>query len=139
MDPNSPVVLTAVSERVKTLLGGWRLEVNGAVEKAIGSSLISGLGVVKTNLGISLAADTLLVAAAVDAVIAELNEVVAITVNVQPDQPNAPGGTVAITPTGDSSGRYQVSALRIDLLPGTIGTTYVALATSTAGVNARLP
>ena len=107
LGPNTELVLnaTVVSEivsRVGTLLDGWSTRVATATAPAVKamSTLASGL-----------------------------SRVLALAVNVQPDEPNAPP-----TPTA-RAGEYQVSALRVRLVNAGIDAAAVWSARSWAGPN----
>ncbi|MFC5928044.1 hypothetical protein D6T64_10075 [Cryobacterium melibiosiphilum] len=84
--------------------------------------------------------------ASLSGLFAALPGVLTLTVNVQPDQADAPPHPPyqAANPP-DSSAEYRVSALRIGLLdsaPGSVAGSELAsvtLATASAGANARLP
>ena len=76
-----------------------------------------------------------------NAVFSALPRVLSLTVNVQPDQPNAPTGATFTAATAASSAEYRVSALHIKLLGYSTGTQLATatFATGSAGANVRLP
>jgi hypothetical protein len=150
--PNTTLSLDAAEvadavARVSGLVTNWTnaisTELNNA--KSILSPLLTAL---LNNLNAALDNLTNVLNSTVTALTPTLNEVffvlprvLALTVNVQPDQPNAPTGTTFTPASAASSGEYWVSALRIELLSYATETQLatVTFATGSAGVNARLP
>ena len=90
-----------------------------------------------TALGTTLGTLTTPLTTALSAVFTGLPGILSIMVNVQPDLPGAPPGsiwTAAVPPR--SSQQFTVSALRLGVLDALGGSlTFVSLATATAGVN----
>ena len=103
-----------------TVLSGVAAAVNPVVTTAL------------TTFGASLSTATAPVVAMLGSLLAGLQAVLSIKVNVQPDQANAPA-----TPTARST-EYQVSALRIGVVNGAASAASVWLAQSWAGPDVEL-
>lgn len=100
-------------------------DVLGAVVGLVTSTVTGAVDTLTTTLNGAVAS----VGAVLDAALRAL-DVVSLMVNVQPDQPGAPPGTVV------PDGMAQVTALRLGVLPVLSANTYVTLATASAGPNA---
>ena len=113
----------------------------GDLLAAITSTVVTQLVTPVTTLVTDLTAVVTQLVTALGAVLGSLPSVLSVMVNVQPDQAGAPPGvsyTAAVPP--NASKEYVVSALRIGLLDGGIGSmVHLELATAAAGVNAILP
>ena len=131
---------------INTLLAALGLptvtDLIGLVE-GLGSALVSNIAAtitttvltLVTTLGTTLSTAINTVLASLAGVVNALPTIVSIMVNVQPDRPGAPPGSVFLPPTADATGQYTVSALRIGLadflVPGDVA--HVMLGTASAG------
>jgi hypothetical protein len=98
----------------------------------------TGLTAPVATLGTDLTALSNGALSAVGTLLDALPRALSLQVNVQPDRPGAPAGTVFLPAVGrDTSAAYSVTALRIGLLPALAPTgtppAVLELATSTAG------
>ena len=138
-------VVNAIVDNVTGLLQTWVSEVLDRIESALNglvTPLLNGIaglltttlfGVVDslfTTLGDTVGA----IVTALSTVLRPLPSVVSLMVNVQPDQPGAPGDLAAVADPA-TTGRYRVSALRLGLLDpfGSGGLVYAYLGTATVG------
>ncbi|WP_317231046.1 choice-of-anchor G family protein, partial [Clavibacter sp. MX14-G9D] len=129
-------------------LGLGNIDLLSALVRGLGSSLVSTLTTTLgsllvtpvTTLGATLSTLSGRLVTAVAAVVNPLPSVLSVMVNVQPDRPGAPPGSVVVPGIGrDTSPERSVTALRIGLLDSAapaLGLSAVELATSTAGRNA---
>lgn len=159
--------VSAVIDRATALLTAWTTDVTAALTAVVPAILPTGgllgpilseanaaLNVITRSLTSTVTTLTGTLAtvlaglgggldASLSALFAALPGVLTLTVNVQPDQTDAPPHppyTAASPP--DSSAEYRVSALRIGLLDGAaagVELASVTLGTAAAGANARLP
>jgi hypothetical protein len=146
-------LLPLVQATVDAALTGLGLGTLSTVASALVSPLATGLlapvttllattlvGLV-TTLGATLATVTAPLVTALSAVFSGLPGILSVMVNVQPDQVGAPAGstfTAGVAP--HQSPQYTVSALRLGVLDAVGGaTTFVTLATASAGANGYTP
>ncbi|PPF60375.1 hypothetical protein C5C13_03495 [Clavibacter michiganensis] len=149
-----PIVVTAdalslgsVLNPVLGSLGLGSIDLLSAAVRGLSTSLVSTLTTTVgallvtpvTTLGATLSTLSGRLVTAVAAVLAPLPSVLSVMVNVQPDRPGAPPGSVVVPGDGrDTSPARTVTALRIglvDALAPAAGPSVVELATSTAGRN----
>jgi hypothetical protein len=139
--------VTGAIERVSTLVRTWTSAISTELQKAkstlnvLLTTLLSTLNAALDNLTSVLNTTVAALTPTLNEVFSALPRVLSLTVNVQPDQPNALTGATFAAATATSSAEYRVSALHIELLGYSTGTQLATatFATGSAGANARLP
>lgn len=126
-------LLSALGLPTVTDLLGVVEGLTGGIVTSLANTLTTTVIGAVTTLGTTLATVAGTVITALGGVVAALPSVVSLMVNVQPDQSNAPPGSVAIPATGDSTAQYSVSALRLGLVDALGTAAAVTFATATAG------
>lgn len=137
--------LSSVLNPVLGALGLGSIDLLSAAVRGLSTSLVSTLTTTVgtllvapvTTLGATLATLSGRLVTAVAAVVDPLPSLLSVMVNVQPDRPGAPPGSVAVPGDGrNTSPERSVTALRIGLVDAVApaaGPSVVELATSTAG------
>ncbi|GEP27624.1 choice-of-anchor G family protein [Cryobacterium levicorallinum] len=138
-------VASAITQ-VTTLVTAWTDAISTELQKAKSSlsvlltTLLNTLNAALNSLTSVLNTTVTALTPTLNGVFSALPGVLSFTVNVQPDQPNAPPGAAFTAATATSSAEYRVSALRIGLLGYSTGSALatVTFATASAGANTRL-
>ncbi|WP_146072811.1 choice-of-anchor G family protein [Cryobacterium sp. Y62] len=146
--PNTALGLDATKvqsaiTQVTTLVTAWTEAISKELQKAkldVLTGLLDTLNAALNSLTSVLNTTVTALTPTLNGVFSALPGVLSLTVNVQPDQPNAPTGAAFTAATAASSAEYRVSALRIGLLGYLTGSELatVTFATASAGANARL-
>ncbi|TFD88921.1 choice-of-anchor G family protein [Cryobacterium serini] len=139
--------VTGAVARVSTLVRAWasaistELQIAKSMLSVLLTTLLGTLNAALDNLASVLNTTVTALTPTLNEVFSALPRVLSLTVNVQPDQPNALTGATFTAATPTSSAEYQVSALHIELLGYSTGTQLATatFATGSAGANARLP
>ncbi|WP_104177688.1 choice-of-anchor G family protein [Cryobacterium sp. Y50] len=149
--PNTALGLDATKvqsaiTQVITLVTAWTEAISTKLQEAKASlsvlltGLLNTLNATLNSLTSVLNTTVTALTPTLNGVFSALPGVLSLTINVQPDQPNAPTGAAFTASAAASSAEYRVSALRIGLLGYLTGSELatVTFATASAGANARL-
>ena len=139
--------VTGAVAQVSALVKAWTGAISSELQKAkstlsvLLTELLATLDAALNDLTSVLDATVTALTPTLNEVFSALPRVLSLTVNVQPDQPNAPAGSTFTAATAASSAEYRVSALHIELLGYSTGTqrATATFATGSAGANVRLP
>lgn len=129
-------LLNALGLNLNTILQRLQTEVPPAVVAPVAAALRTAFTDRITALGTTLTTSRGSLVTALGAVTTRMPAALAVSVNVQPDQPGAPPGTVAVPGTPPfTSPTYSVTALRLGLASSAspTGFAYLGLARSTVG------
>ncbi len=116
---------------LRSLISGLATGIRTAVADLITTTVLQRVN----ELGATLAATSAAIVSAAGGIIGALPSVLSVMVNVQPDQAGAPPGSEVVGATPRSTGRFDVTALRIGLAGWATpsGIAHVSFGTATAG------
>jgi len=129
-------LLNALGLNLNTIIQRLQTEVPPAVVAPVATALRTAFTDRVTALGTTLTTSRGALVTAVGAVTTRMPAALTVSVNVQPDQPGAPAGTVPVPGTPPyTSPTYSVTAIRIGLATAgaPTGFAYLGLARSTVG------